>query len=247
MQSKNTTSILVVEDDSGVRSTVAMVFRLHGYVVETAIDGFDALERMRLKVPDILFSDLNMPQMSGYELLSVVRRRFPEVKVIATSGAYDGPRVPSGIIADAYYAKGRSSAEELLELVEEIACMDVPIRDDSRAPVWIARNGRDHSGRPFVVMHCTECLRSFPFTVETQPSGDLLSTPCIYCPHEIRYIIDFSRSIDSPERRANWKAAFLQSQQGKIRAQSVADQAAIADVRHEMDRPHVVRSVRRNG
>src|SRR5689334_10667976 len=124
MQPEKVTRVLVVEDDPGVRSTVAMVFRLNGYEVESAVDGFDALDKMRERLPDILFSDLNMPQMSGYELLSVVRRRFPSVKVIATSGAYNGPHVPSGIVADAFYAKGRSSAEELLELVQEIVHLD---------------------------------------------------------------------------------------------------------------------------
>jgi len=36
-------------------------------------------------------------------------------------------------------------------------------------------------------------------------------TPCIYCPHEVKYIIDFSRSVNSPEKRGAWKAAFLNS------------------------------------
>ena len=245
MQPEKVTRVLVVEDDPGVRSTVAMVFRLNGYEVESAVDGFDALDKMRERLPDILFSDLNMPQMSGYELLSVVRRRFPSVKVIATSGAYNGPHVPSGIVADAFYAKGRSSAEELLELVQEIVHLDLPIRDESLAPVWIPRNGRDALGKPFVVMHCTECLRSFPFTVETEPTGDMLSTSCLYCPHEINYVIDFSRSIDSPQKRATWKATFLRSQQGRIHAQSAIDQTAIADVRQELDQPRVAHSVRR--
>ena len=47
-----------------------------------------------------------MPQMSGFEFLSVVRRRFPELLVVAMSGAYDsGDSVPGGVIADAFYAK----------------------------------------------------------------------------------------------------------------------------------------------
>ena len=48
-----------------------------GYRVRSAEDGFSALREMRHEVPDILLSDLNMPGMSGFELLSVVRRRFP--------------------------------------------------------------------------------------------------------------------------------------------------------------------------
>jgi CheY-like chemotaxis protein len=48
-----------------------------GYEVRTAKDGFDALAQMRQGVPELMITDLNTPNMSGFELLSVVRRRFP--------------------------------------------------------------------------------------------------------------------------------------------------------------------------
>lgn len=239
------TSVLVVEDDPGVRTTIAMVLRLNGYDVESAVDGFDALDHLRVRVPDILFSDLHMPQMSGFELLSVVRRRFPRVKVIATSGAYDGPRVPSGVLADAFYCKGRSSSLELLETIADVARSVVPPRDTAHDPIWVPRNGRDHNGKPFVVLSCTHCLRAFPFTVTGAPNGELESTPCIYCPHEIFYIIDFSRSVSSPAKRKAWKQQFLRSHRDKIEAQHAADAATLAEVIREMDRPRLTRSVRR--
>jgi CheY-like chemotaxis protein len=182
------------------------------YDVETANDGFDALLCMKNRVPDLIISDLNMPQMSGFELLSIVRRRFPRIKVIATSGAYDASDVPSGVLADGFYPKGRASAKELLLIVEHV--LDNPIHHDPKsAPVWIPRNGRDHNGKPFVVLTCTECLRSFPYPVDGEPTDEIVTTPCIYCPHEVAYIIDFSRSVSSPEKRASWRASFLNSEQ----------------------------------
>ena len=57
-----------------------------------AEDGFSALAEIRKEVPDILLSDLNMPRMSGFELLSVVRRRFPSIRTIAMSGAFMATR-----------------------------------------------------------------------------------------------------------------------------------------------------------
>jgi len=62
---------------------------------------------------------LNMPAMSGFELLSVVRRRFPQVVAVATSGAYSSSSIPPGVIADAFYAKGRQNAGNLLEIIAE--------------------------------------------------------------------------------------------------------------------------------
>src|SRR5678815_5645894 len=96
--------ILIVDDEQSIRATVAMLLATRGYETSSAEDGFDALLQMRSRVPELVISDLNMPRMSGFEFLSVVRRRFPEVLVIAMSGAYTaGDAVPGGVIADAFY------------------------------------------------------------------------------------------------------------------------------------------------
>jgi CheY-like chemotaxis protein len=86
MPTKSKIRILVVEDDSTVRLTISKLLGEEGYDVSTATDGFDALLHLQQAIPDLLLSDLNMPQMSGFELLSVVRRRFPEILVVASSG-----------------------------------------------------------------------------------------------------------------------------------------------------------------
>jgi len=78
--------ILVVDDDAAVRDSLTMVLQPEGYSVKVAIDGFDALMHLKKSLPDIVISDLNMPRMSGFEFLSVVRRRFPQISVIAMSG-----------------------------------------------------------------------------------------------------------------------------------------------------------------
>lgn len=65
-----------------------------------------ALVEIRKEIPDILLSDLNMPGMSGFELLSVVRSSFPSIRAIAMRGAFSGVEVPIGIAADAFYKKG---------------------------------------------------------------------------------------------------------------------------------------------
>ena len=212
MVPKHKRRILVVEDDATVRLTISALLREQGYDVSVAIDGFDALLQLEQNIPDLILSDLNMPQMSGFELLSVVRRRFPEILVVASSGAYVAGGVPNGVIADAFYAKGDEDASQLLEIIAGLIRRGPSGHKGENAPVWIPRNGTDHNGKPFVVLTCTQCLRSFPFAVDHEPTGEVLKTPCIYCPHEVTYIIDFSRSVNSPEKRAAWKAAFLKSQ-----------------------------------
>jgi CheY-like chemotaxis protein len=196
----------VVDDDAAVRDSLMMVLQPAGYSVNVAIDGFDALLQLKKSLPQIVISDLNMPRMSGFEFLSVVRRRFPQISVIAMSGAYpSGDVVPGGVIADAFYAKGRSNPEVLLQIVANlIRTFTAHAVDHERqsAPVWIPRNGKDSHGIPYVVLTCTECLRSFPLSVTTDDLQKIQETPCRFCPNTVRYIIDFSLSIASPRQEA---------------------------------------------
>ena len=79
-----------------------------------------------------------MPQMSGFEFLSVVRRRFPGIPVVAVSGAYEsGDDVPGGVIADAFYAKGQHLGELLRTVAELIRTAPAPAMNHHRqsAPV----------------------------------------------------------------------------------------------------------------
>jgi len=99
--------VLVVDDDPSVRDSVARLLASAGYVVASAEDGFGALLQIKYALPDVIISDLNMPGMSGAELLAVVRRSFPQILTVAMSGAYsDSDELPPEVIADGYYPKG---------------------------------------------------------------------------------------------------------------------------------------------
>jgi CheY-like chemotaxis protein len=194
--------ILVVEDDESVRSSLVMLLEYSGYRVTTAVHGFDALLQLKRRVPAIVLSDLNMPQMSGFEFLSVVRRRFPQISVIAMSGAYhSGASIPGGVIADSFYTKGLGTPDVLLKIIAELiqtSATDAVEHQRESAPVWIPRNGHDSQGIPYVVLTCTECLRSFPMSVPNEDLQKIQETPCLFCPNTVRYIIDFSLAIASP-------------------------------------------------
>jgi DNA-binding NarL/FixJ family response regulator len=87
--------------------------------VRSAEDGFSALREIANEAPELLLSDLNMPGISGFELLSEVRRRFPAIRTIAMSGSFCGDEVPSGVAADGFYQKG-SSVVALLRMMETL-------------------------------------------------------------------------------------------------------------------------------
>jgi CheY-like chemotaxis protein len=195
--------ILLVDDELVIRESMALLLSASGYDVTTAENGFDALSRLSKVTPDIIISDLNMPRMSGFEFLSVVRRRFPEISVIAISGAYEsGDHIPGGVIADAFYGKSRHHPEELLRTIAELirtAATRGANHQRQSAPVWIPRNGKDSKGVPFIVLSCTHCLRSFPLSVLREGVQEIQQTPCLFCENPVRYIIDFSLAVFSPK------------------------------------------------
>lgn len=148
--------ILLVDDDPGIRDAMGMLLTEEGYDTATATDGFDALMQMKLATPDIIVSDLNMPRMSGYEFLSVVRQRFCSIPVIAMSGDYDSDlRFPGGVVADAFFAKGRSHPEQLLRTIADLIRTTVTRPTSHQRepdPLQTPRYGKDSNGTAFMML-----------------------------------------------------------------------------------------------
>jgi CheY-like chemotaxis protein len=91
--------ILVVDDDGRICTMAKAILESQGYEVQCAVDGFEALTALTHSLPDVIISDLQMPNMSGFEFLSVVRKRFPRIPTIAISGAFSGSDVPDVLLA----------------------------------------------------------------------------------------------------------------------------------------------------
>jgi CheY-like chemotaxis protein len=167
--------VLIVDDKPSIRTILSLVLGELGYRVRSAEDGFSALREIRQDIPEILLSDLNMPGMSGFELLSVVRRRYPAIQVILMSGSFSGKEVPSGIPADAFYQKG-SSMSALLQIFRALPQMKrrTSVPDCTKPPVWNERNGIDPPGKAQVAIACG------------LPAGEVY---CICCGSSVQYAI----------------------------------------------------------
>jgi CheY-like chemotaxis protein len=185
--SKSAISVLIVDDDPMLRQLLSVVLSKSGYAVRSAHDGFSALAEIRTALPDILLSDLYMPEMSGFELLSVVRRRFPMIPVIAMSSAYLGPSVPLGIAADAFYTKATKMAM-LTALMHELGNPELEIalkRAAKTAPVWVARKV-DDSELTWISLACPDCLRTF-FEIPEDTTSVIRETECRHCGTHLQY------------------------------------------------------------
>jgi two-component system nitrogen regulation response regulator NtrX len=73
-------NVLIVEDDADILSSLAEVIRDEGYEVQTAANGFQALNALERQAPDLIFLDLMMPVMDGWRFMEEVKRRFPDLQ-----------------------------------------------------------------------------------------------------------------------------------------------------------------------
>jgi CheY-like chemotaxis protein len=110
--------VLIVDDEPLVLETTAAIVRSFGFSVRTAEDGFVALQILREVLPDLIIADLRMPNMSGFELLSIVRRRFPHIPTIAISGEYIVSTMPLGLLVDHFFQKGGYTPEQLRDKIK---------------------------------------------------------------------------------------------------------------------------------
>ena len=83
-------AILVVDDEPAVRGFFQHVLAGAGYDVAVASDGSDALQKVRGRRFDLLLTDLVMPEREGLELILLLRKEHPELRVVAVSGAFGG-------------------------------------------------------------------------------------------------------------------------------------------------------------
>lgn len=182
-------SVLIVDDELPVRLSMSQVLTEIGYRVRSAADGFAALAEIRREVPEILISDLNMPGLSGFELLPVVRRRFPRIQIVVMSGTFSAGETPAGVIADAFYPKG-GSVVYLMGILESLTPKERtgPKPAVALPPIWIASNGHNPSGEAYVTIECPECLQTFP-QVLNGTTGSTSEADCIFCGCSIRYAI----------------------------------------------------------
>ena len=85
--------ILVVEDEFGLHEIFREIFRMEGYEVRIATNGVNGYELFQKFDPDLVFTDIIMPEMDGLELVSKIREINPQIKVIFMSGFFGMKKV----------------------------------------------------------------------------------------------------------------------------------------------------------
>lgn len=177
--------VLVVDDEPAVCETTRILLEREGYEVLTAADGLDGLEALSKSLPDLIISDLNMPRMSGFEFLAIVRTRFPHIATIAMSAAYSPGKV--GSLSDAFLSKGQFTVKELFQAVKRLLAAS-PIRSQREkrdiAPLYVPR---DSAG--YLILTCPRCLRPNKLAAMSLDGG-IHQTTCQSCRMPVKFEIN---------------------------------------------------------
>ena len=86
MRSNSVPRVFVVDDEHVIASTLAAILKLHGYSATSFTSPREALAAARSKAPDLLISDVAMPDISGIDLAIQMKAQYPECKVLLFSG-----------------------------------------------------------------------------------------------------------------------------------------------------------------
>jgi CheY-like chemotaxis protein len=174
--------ILLVDGEAEFIESCTAALCSRGYEVLTARDGFEALKVLRGAQPDLLITELDLQHMSGFELLSVIRTRFPGIAVIVLSSEYTPTSMPPEAICDAFIAKSPNLAFELAAEADRLVS-ESPLRGSrpkaTVAPVWIPRTTTG-----YIILTCPECLRSFS---AEQPVMTTAKESCVFCAADVPF------------------------------------------------------------
>ncbi len=126
--------VMVVDDSKTIRRTAENLLKKAGCQVITAIDGFDALAKTAHNRPDIIFVDIMMPRLDGYQVCSLIKnnKQFKATPVIMLSskdGLFD--RAKGRVVgSDQYLTKPFSKDEMLGAISEHVQRSDVAREKD---------------------------------------------------------------------------------------------------------------------
>ena len=121
-RSLNGLKILVIDDSKTIRRTAETLLTKEGCQVFTAIDGFDALSKIADHQPDLIFVDIMMPRLDGYETCSLIKHNkiFKETPVIMLSskdGLFD--RARGRLVGSEQYLTKPFTKDELLGAISD--------------------------------------------------------------------------------------------------------------------------------
>jgi YesN/AraC family two-component response regulator len=104
-------NVLIIDDEPDVRDAIKRVLDRAGYTVRVIGDAAEAMIELRTHPADIVVTDIIMPKVNGVEAIDLIRKEFPNVRIIAISGGGNfgiSAYQPNAITTSAYLAAART-------------------------------------------------------------------------------------------------------------------------------------------
>ena len=122
MSTSNAMKVLVVDDSNTIRRSAEIFLKQGGHEVLLAEDGFDALAKINDYQPDLVFCDILMPRLDGYQTCAIIKRnpRFAGIPVVMLSskdGVFDKAR--GRMVGSEEYLTKPFTKDQLLQAVQQ--------------------------------------------------------------------------------------------------------------------------------
>ncbi|MEZ5705983.1 MAG: response regulator [Burkholderiaceae bacterium] len=122
MSASTALKVLVVDDSNTIRRSAEIFLKQGGHEVLLAEDGFDALAKINDYQPDLVFCDILMPRLDGYQTCAIIKRnpRFAGIPVVMLSskdGVFDKAR--GRMVGSEFYLTKPFTKDQLLQAVQQ--------------------------------------------------------------------------------------------------------------------------------
>lgn len=122
-RSPSQTKILVIDDSKTIRRTAEVLLKKEGFVVETSVDGFEALPTIVQIKPDLIFIDVMMPRLDGYQTCALIKgnpqfKHIPVVMLSSKDGLFDKAR--GRIVGADLYVTKPFTREDMVRAITQV-------------------------------------------------------------------------------------------------------------------------------
>ena len=121
--------ILIIDDESQIRSMLRLMLERAGYEVIEAADGMEGIRQYRDNPADLIITDLIMPNKDGIGMIIELKKEFPRVKIIAMSGG--GVNRPEGYLDGAKKLGATRTLTKPIDRDEMLAAVKETLKEDA--------------------------------------------------------------------------------------------------------------------
>jgi len=117
------TKVLVIDDSKTIRRSAEVLLKKEGFTVETAVDGFEALPLIFQLTPDVIFVDVMMPRLDGYQTCALIKgnpqfKHIPIIMLSSKDGLFD--KAKGRIVGANLYVTKPFTREDVVQALDQV-------------------------------------------------------------------------------------------------------------------------------